>query len=565
MSSTATRLSQIALLLVRHRGLAGDITDAPELSAEGAGSREGSEASITDDARALASQLESMGPTFVKFGQLLSTRQDLLPASHTAALERLQDDVERFPTEDARAIIERELGASVRSLFSEFDDEPIAAASLAQVYRATTRSGRDVVVKVLRPDIRERVHGDMELLTQLAGFVNEHTDAGRRIGISRLLAQFRRSLADELDYRKELANLQAFREFASREDSLVIPEPIEDYSTASVLTMERLAGKKVTDVSPVERLDIDGTELAESLFRFFLRTLLVEGRLHADPHPGNLLLTPEHRLGLVDLGMVASVPRNVRSQLVKLLVAIGDGDGDESATLLAAMGHPLDTYDAASFRDEVSHLVSSTVALGSQLQAGSVLTELARLSGQHGLRPPAEMSMVGKALLNLDQVVQQLDPDFEPAEAFRSNMRTILTSGLKVSGGAAFTGAIEAKEFMEKLPRRANRVLDALADGELAFRVNAIDEERVLQAAHHMANRLSTALILAAITVAAALLVHVDAGPRLFGYPAIAIIFFLGAAVGGLVMVATIFVQDRRVRRERRAKEKRRDSRVEGA
>ncbi len=564
MSSTASRLSQIALLLVRHRGLAGDVTDAPELAAEGAGSREHVEDAITDDARKLAEQLEAMGPTFIKFGQLLSTRQDLLPVTHTRALERLQDDVEQFPTEEAREVVERELGAPIRSLFSAFGDEPIAAASLAQVYRATTRSGRDVVVKVLRPGIRERVHGDMELLTQLAGFVNEHTDAGKRVGISRLLAQFRRSLADELDYRKELANLQSFRGFAEGEDHLVIPEPFTDYSTASVLTMERIEGKKVTDVAPIERLDIDGTALADDLFRFFLRTLLVEGRLHADPHPGNLLLTPEHRLALVDLGMVATVPRNVRSQLVKLLVAIGDGDGEEAATLLAAMGHPLDTYDAASFRDDVSHLVSSTVALGASLQAGSVLMELARLSGQHGLRPPAEMSMVGKALLNLDQVVQQLDPDFEPAEAIRENMAVILTSGLKVTAGSAFTGAMESKEFLEKLPRRANRVLDALADGELAFRVNAIDEERVLQAAHHMANRLSTALILAAVTVAAALLVNVDAGPRLFGYPALAIIFFLAAALGGLALVVTIFVQDRRVRRASRAKEKRRDSRVDG-
>lgn len=494
----------------------------------------------------LASDLEALGPTFIKLGQLLSTRFDLLPPAYTAALARLQDAVEPVAADEVRAIIEDDLGARVRDLFSSFDDEPLASASLGQVHRATTVTGRDVVVKVLRPGVREVVRDDMELLGQLAGLVDERTPAGARVGTARLLAQFRRSMADELDYRKELANLQRFRELAADEDSLLVPEPFPAFSSSRVLTMEFVPGRKVTDVGPLGLLDIDGPDLAESMFRFMLRTLLGEGLLHADPHPGNLLVTPDGRLAIIDLGMVARVPRRVQGHLVKLLLHIGEGDGEEVANVLAGMGHPLPDFDAAAFRDDVAHLVAGTVSLGAELQAGSVLVELARLSGQHGLRPPAEMSLVGKALLNLDQTVQHLDPSFQPAEAIRANVGAILGAGLAVPAGSLVASALEAKDFAAALPRRANRIMDSLVNGELAFRVDAFDEDCVMAVAQRLANRLTMGIVFAAITVAAALMMGLEGGPRLLGYPALAVVFFLVAALGGLGLVVWILVTDRR-------------------
>lgn len=554
MGEKLKRATQIMALLARHARpglLAGPrddlaVADTEEASGSGSG------------ADRLASDLESMGPTFIKFGQLLSTRYDLLPPDYTDALARLQDSVDAVPAEQVRERIEAELGLRVRDLYTEFDDEPLGSASLGQVHRARTVTGHDVVVKVLRPDVREIVRADMQLLEQVASLVDARTEAGPRLGTADLLAQFRRSLADELDYRKELANLQRFRALAEGEDDLVIPEPFPRFSSAQVLTMEYLPGRKVTDVGPLGMLDVDGPALAEALFRFMLRTLLDEGLLHADPHPGNLLITPEGRLGIIDLGMVARVPRRVQSQLVKLLLAIGEGDGEQVATILASMGHPLPDHDPAAFRDEVSHLVSSTLTLGSELQAGAVLVELARLSGVHGLRPPAEMSLVGKSLLNLDQTVMHLDPTFSPGEAIKRNVLTLVGAGLSVSPGSAIAGALEAKEFAENLPRRANRVLDALADGELALRVDAFDEDRILAVAQRLANRVTMGIILAAITVAAALMTGIEGGPRLFGYPALAMVFFLIAALSGLGLVFGIWLTDRRTRKRAEAHERNR-------
>lgn len=552
MSLHVGRMTEIATLLLRHASAFTSGGDADEFAPPGE-----ADPGDVEGAERLARDLEEMGPAFVKFGQLLSTRRDLLPAAYTDALARLQDDVAPIPTAEIRTRIEGELGAKINGLFSSFNDEPLAAASLAQVHRAVTRSGRDVVVKVQRPGAREQVREDMETLDTLATLAEERTDAGRRVGISRMLAQFRRAMSDELDYRKELTNLQRFRELVADAELLFVPEAYPDYCTPSVLTMEYVPGKKVSAITPIELLDIEGPDLARELFDTMLKIMLIDGLLHADPHPGNLLVTPDGRICLVDLGQVAAIPQRVRSHLVKLLVSIGEGDGEETATLLASMGRPLEDYDPAAFRDDVSHLVSSTVALGSEIQAGAVIMDLARLAGEHGLRPPAEMSMVGKALLNLDETVKRLDPTFAPADAIRNNMPAILTAGLKPSAGNAFTGAIEMKEFVERLPKRANRIMDSLADGEFSMKVDAVNEERILQVAQQVASRLTAGLVLAAITVAAALLMHVDGGPKIGGYPALAIIFFLLAAIGGLLLVATSLWQDRSVRKAARLREDR--------
>ena len=500
----------------------------------------------------LVEDLERMGPTYIKLGQLLSTRVDLLPTAYTEALTRLQDSVEPFPAEEVRAIIEAELGTPVKSLFSEFDDTPLAAASLAQVHRAVTRNGRDVVVKVQRPGVREIVRDDMNFLSGLAAKVDKHTDVGRRFGLAALLAHFRRSLADELDYRREAANLVRFGELTASYDHLVVPQPIPDLSTSKVLTMDFVTGKSVTEVGPLGLLDVDRRPLVEELFSAYLRMILVDGTLHADPHPGNVLLTDDGRLALIDFGMVATVPKRVQDKIVKLLLALSEGDGEETALVLAEMGHPLPGYDAASFRDDVSHLVSSAVTLGADVQVGSVLLELSRLSGSHGLRPPAEMSMVGKTLLNLDQVTKHLDPGFDPTQALRDNIDDIMRGGLSLSLSGALSSAIEAKDFMTQLPRRANRILDALSDGELAVRVKTIDEVRFLSALQRIANRVTMGIIIAAIVVGAALMMQVQTRSTILGYPSIAMIFFLLAAIAGASLVVFIVVGDRRAQKAAR-------------
>lgn len=542
----APRYAALARLLVRHgRSDVASGAGFDEFLVDDQGDR-GSQA----EADQLAADLEAMGPTYIKLGQLLSSRVDLLPPPYTDALMRLQDEVEPFPFEQVREIVEDELGAQVRHLFDSFDEQPLAAASLGQVHRARTRSGREVVVKVQRPGIREVIRDDMEALRKLAEFVDGHTDMGRRYGFAQLLGQFRRSLAGELDYQREAANLRRLAELTADYPSLVVPQAIGDYSSSRVLTMEYVPGRKVTDVGPLGLLDVDGRPLVRDLFSAYLHMILVDGFLHADPHAGNVLVTPDGRLALIDLGMVATVPGRVQDKLVKLLLAISDADGDQAADILASMGQQLDGFDGALFREDVSALVTRAVALGGELKAGGVLVELSRLSGEHGLRPPPEMAMVGKALLNLDQVTRHLDPDFAPADAIRENLSEILNSGLRLSPSGLMAAAIDAKEVAANLPRRLNALMETLAAGSFSVKVDAIDEARVLHVMQRLANRLTTGIVLAALIVGAALMMQVPTDSRILGYPAIAMVFFLLAAVGGAALVVSILVTDRRVARQ---------------
>jgi len=502
-----------------------------------------------DGAASLADDLEAMGPTYIKLGQLLSTRVDLLPPAYTEALTRLQDDVAPFAFEEVKRIVEDELGFSIRHGFESFDEEPMAAASLGQVHRAVLRSGRDVVVKVQRPGIREVVRDDMDLLGTLAELADDHTDVGRRYGLAQLLTQFRRSLAGELDYQREAANLRRLGELTASYPHLVVPEPVADYTSSRVLTMDHLPGRKVTDVGALGLLDVDGEPLVQELFAAYLRMILVDGFLHADPHPGNVLLMPDGRLGIIDLGMVATVPPRVQDKIVKLLLAISDVDGEQTAAVLASMGQPLEGYDAARFREDVAALVTRAVSLGGDVQAGAVLVELSRLSGVHGLRPPPEMAMVGKALLNLDQVTTHLDPSFAPAKAIRDNVAEIMGSGLNVSPAGIMAAAIDAKDFAASFPGRANRIMDNLADGRFSVRVDAVDEARLLHVMQRLANRLTMGIVLAALVVGAALMMQVPTQTRILGYPAIAMVFFLLAALGGAALVVSIIRNDQRTAR----------------
>ena len=236
----------------------------------------------------LADDLEKLGPTFVKLGQLLSTRVELMPQAYIEALTRLQDKVEPFGFDEVEKIVASELGVRLSKAFSEFESEPMAAASLGQVHKARLRNGRQVAVKVQRPGIRERMIEDLDSLEEIAEFLDNHTEFGKRYEFGEMLDQFRKSLLRELDYRQEASNLTAIRADLAEFERVIVPEPILDYSTSRVLTMEYVHGKKVTDLSPLARMEFDGGDLAEELFRAYLEQILVNGFFHADPHPGNV-------------------------------------------------------------------------------------------------------------------------------------------------------------------------------------------------------------------------------------------------------------------------------------
>jgi ubiquinone biosynthesis protein len=258
-------------------------------------------------AESLAADLERLGPTFVKLGQLLSSRVDILPPAYTTALARLQDRVEPFPFEEVEGRVSEELGVRLSKAFREFDEKPLASASMAQVHRAVLRNGRVVAVKVQRPGIQEMILDDLDALDDLATFLDEHSDRAHRYRLADILEQFRQSLIEELDFRNEARNLVTLGENLEGMETIQVPRPVADYSTSRVLTMELIHGRKVTALSAIALLELDRRELAEQLFRAYLKQILVDGFFHADPHPGNIFITDDHRLALIDLGQTATL------------------------------------------------------------------------------------------------------------------------------------------------------------------------------------------------------------------------------------------------------------------
>jgi ubiquinone biosynthesis protein len=504
------------------------------------------------DAAALADDLEKLGPTYIKLGQLLSTRADILPVAYMDALSRLQDKVEPFPAAEAERIIQDELGVRISKLFATFELEPIAAASLGQVHRATLRDGRDVAVKVQRPDIRESIMDDLDALNEVAVFIDEHTEMGRRYGMADMLAEFRRSLLRELDYSREAQNLSVFRENMKEFPTIVVPAPIMDYTTSRVLTMEFIHGEKVTSLPPVRRIELDGEALGDALFEAYLKQILVDGIFHADPHPGNVFLTDDDRIALIDLGMVGYVTESMQEKLLKLLIAISDGKGEEAAQVAAGMGKRLEDFDRPTYTREIANLVAmhrdSTMG---DMDIGRVVVEITRISGENGVRQPAELTMLGKTLLNLDRVAVTLAPDFNVNDAIRRKAGSLMRRRMvrQFSPTQALAGALEMNEFVQELPGRLNRMLDRVADNQIRIKVDAIDERELISGMQKIANRITTGLILAALIIGAAMLMRVQTSFRILGYPGFAILLFIGAVAGGLFLVWDIVKHDRGPRR----------------
>jgi ubiquinone biosynthesis protein len=504
------------------------------------------------DAEALARDLESLGPTFVKLGQLFSTRADLLPQPCLDALARLQDDVDPFPFTEVESIVQEEIGVRLSKAFAEFDPHPLAAASLGQVHRAVLRSGRLVAVKVQRPGVRERVLRDLESLDELAAVLDRFTATSKNVDAARLIAEFRRSLLSELDYREEAQNLVTLAQQLHTFDRIVVPLPIDDYTTSRVLTMDYIGGTKITAVSPVEWTEIDGAALADDLFRAYLQQILIDGTFHADPHPGNVLLTHDHRIALLDLGMVGRISSDLQEQIMKLLLAISEGRGDAAASVAMSLGERREDVDEAALRRSIVELVGRYRSRAlKELNAGRVMLQVARSGGRHGLRMAPELALLGKTLLNLDEIGRVLDENFDVNASLRRNAISLMRRRMLKSATPAniFTSALEVRDFAERLPGRVNRILDALAGNDLRLKVEVIDQGSIIDGLQKVANRIALGLVLAALIVGATMLMRVPTQFTILGYPGFAMLLFLAAAGGGFWMAWTILAGD--VRRTR--------------
>lgn len=494
----------------------------------------------------LARALEKRGPTFIKLGQMLSGRPDVLPQEYMEQLSDLHDNVEPFAYEQVEALIHQEFGVALKKLFPVFNKTPQAAASLGQVHFAELHDGTPVAVKIQRPNIRQEIIDDLALFENIARNLDKNTDLGRKIAFQQLLQQTRKALLRELDYLQEAENLQTMQTILKDYDKLTVPSVHKDYCTSRVLTMQRIDGKNITQ-SHLTQLEAPVPELVEQFYRAYLDQVLVHGFVHADPHPGNILLTADNQLALIDLGMVTHIDSTLQDQILRLLLAIADGEGEAAANMAIDICHPLDDFNDEQYRLEVSDLVnrfSHTPA--ERLREGRVLAELIRIGSQCGLRPAPQLTMLGKTLMHLDQVADTLLPEFDTQALLRRHAESLIRqrtlNDLKPS--AALARLIEFQELAKTAPKRINTILGRLANNELSIGVDAIDEKALITSLQKIANRVTAGIVIAALVISAALIMRVESTVTVLGYPILALGMFLLAAACGFILLYQIWKHD---------------------
>ena len=501
----------------------------------------------------LADDLEKMGPTFIKFGQLLSSRPDLLPEPYLKALTRLQDKVKPFPYTEVEKIVASELGTRISKAYSFFDENHLAAASLGQVHVAALRDGRAVVVKVQRPEIRQQIAEDFEVLEEIASFFDEHTEIGKRYRFGKILAEFKSKLLEELYYQRELSNLTTLANNLKQFKHIQVPLPVPNYSSRHVLTMDYVTGAKITALSPLVLLDIKGEMLAEELFQAYLKHVLVDGFFHADPHPGNIFLTDDGCLALLDLGMIGRLTVNMQENLLRLLMAVSEGNGEEAVKIILRISETSDDFDEANFRKRANDFISQQRDQTLQHNLGNALLLMSRAAAETGLYVPSELTILGKTLLQLEVVGKTLFPKFKPNDSLRRNVAEIMRHRMLKAGspGNVLNSVMEMKDFVGGLPGRVNKILDTVGNAELEVNVRTPDARHLLNGFEKIANRVTTGIILAALIVGAALMMRISSSFQIFGYPGIAMICFLIAIGGSGWLIIGILWKDYKDKRKR--------------
>lgn len=495
----------------------------------------------------LVEDLKDMGPTWVKLGQLLSTRPDLLPDEYLTALSTLQDDVDEVPYVEILPVLEEELGFRLSKGFATFDEKPLASASIGQVHRATLRSGQEVAVKVQRPGIRKKFIEDLDTLKEVVSIAVKHSKAARRYALDEIVEELRHILISELDYYKEAQNLIILGENMDEYTRIVVPKPVQGYCTSKVLTMEYFSGQKITEINPLIRTETDFDVLSDNLVECYLKQIIVDGFAHADPHPGNVHLTVNHTIVLMDLGMVAKFSPSVQDKLLRLLIAIGKVDGDAATDTLLSLSEYSEDISTARFRKNVNRLVLDNQKYAAkEMKTGRLLIQINRLAAEEGIKIGSDLNILGKILVNLDQIVATLSPEFDLQSSIRKHLEKIfrkkLVNDLKPEN--LLDGIVELKNLARNLPGRIDKISERIANNEFQIKVDAIDEKRFTDGFQKVANRITLGLIIASMIIGAAMLMRVPTTFIILGYPGLAMIFFFAATVAGCVLIYIILFKD---------------------
>ncbi len=500
--------------------------------------------------------LQELGPTYVKLGQIMSSRADLLPVAWTQELAKLQDEVPPFPYSQVREIISAELGAPVEALFEFFDKQPIAAASIGQVHRAMLADRRLVVVKVQRPGIEPQVRADMEIMRDLARLIEANTLWGKQYGVVGVVEEFERTLLDELDYTNEGRNADRLRHNMASNPRVRVPFVYWELVSPHVLTLEWIKGVKVNRLDVLDEAGISRVVIAEALIRSIFKQILSDGFFHADPHPGNLFVDlEEETLIYLDLGMMGYLVMDQREELSNLVLAALRRDSRDLARVILNIGTPYKPVRELELRREIDRILDRYMTASlREISFSGILDEIVSMVFEHGIRLPSELTLALKALMQAEEVGRLLNPNIQIVEVARKVAQQILWERVapRVVLGDTIQSFREAQRMVKVFPRAAERLLHQIENGKLQFELDLPNFQHQMLHLYIIFNRLAAGLIIAGMVIGSAIAMRIAPQNTWVVVPVLGTVGFIVTLVIGSLLVWNIVQDIQRIKRQQR-------------
>ncbi len=488
-----------------------------------------------------------LGPSFIKLAQLLASRPDLITAGYADEFKKLQDKVPPFPPAKARETIESEFNVAVSGIFSEFDDTPVAAASIAQVHNAVLKSGEKVIVKVQRPGIREIIETDISILATIARLMVKYIPESRLFDPEGIVDRFGRTVKKELDFVVEAKNAMRFKRNFAGNKHIHIPAVYTQFLSSRVLVMERIEGVRIDDIEGIEAIGADRHELAKRGVDAYFKMIFEDGFFHADPHPGNIFVMPDGRIGLMDFGIVGWLTPELMDNIARAFLAVMNKKFDQLVDLYIELGLVSDEVDVDAFRNDfradlidlLEPLYDLTI---SEINFPEYLEAMTHLVIKYGLKVPSDLLLMNKTIIIVDNIGRELDPDFNlmsAAEPYAAKLVERRISPQRILSRAK-DNISEIGDIMISTPRQMNRLLRKVMRDELSVKVNPIGMDKLITDIDRSGNRLAFSIVVAAIIVGSSMLVQSDIGGTILGVPSMGVIGFLVAFLLGLRLLISI-------------------------
>jgi len=487
--------------------------------------------------------LEKLGPTFIKFGQLLSVRPDLIPKEYCRELEKLQDNVKPFSYPEARETIKKELGKDIEHIFLNFEKNPIASASISQVYKASLKDGTKVAVKVQRPDVKHIMETDIEIMEYIARLIENNVEGIRIYKPLRIIKEFREWTEKELDFRLEARNAKRFYDNFKGSKTVSIPKVYDDFTTEKILVLEFVEGVELHNLKEIKKRKIDFNEVIKNGFEAIMTQVFVHGIFHADPHPGNIIVKQNNSIAFVDFGIVGYFDEKLKNKCIDMLYGIVEQDEEMIMETLVSMGLEADT-DFEQLKSDIGVIISPLQhASMKEIKISKVIEEILDIGLRHKVRIPASFVLFGKTIITLEGVALEYDPDFKLVETTKPFIEKLM---IKRSNPVYILKNFvhdlhKYRRFAEEFPEKADKVLDRLQRGTFKVDIEDTDIKKLALELDKSSNRIAYGTLTAALLVTSAILINVEKGPSILGIPILAFFSFFFASVFLFILVLSIF------------------------